>query len=81
MADFDFGGQEMAKFRINVVSERCKSCGYCIKFCPKHVLSVGSEVNAKGYEFVVAEKQEDCVGCLTCGRICPDGAIEIYKED
>ena len=71
----------MAKFRINVVAERCKGCGYCMKFCPKNVLEVSTEVNGKGYEYIVAARQEDCVGCLTCGRMCPDGAIEIYKED
>ena len=65
--------------KINVVKERCKSCGYCIKFCPKGVLALGSEVNSKGYEYVQAVKEEDCVGCCICGRMCPDGAIEIYK--
>ena len=62
--------------KINVVKERCKSCGYCIKFCPKNVLELGTEVNSKGYEYVQAVRVEDCI----CGRICPDGAIEIYKE-
>ncbi|WP_026657637.1 4Fe-4S dicluster domain-containing protein [Butyrivibrio sp. AC2005] len=70
----------MAKFKVSVVAERCKSCGYCIKYCPKNVLEIGTEVNAKGYEYVVAARTEDCVGCLSCGRVCPDGAIEIYKE-
>ena len=67
--------------KINVVKERCKSCGYCIKFCPKHVLELGTEVNSKGYEYVQAVRIEDCVGCCICGRMCPDGAIEIWKED
>ena len=65
--------------KINVVKERCKSCGYCIKYCPKGVLALGTEVNSKGYEFVVPVKEEDCIGCCICGRMCPDGAIEIYK--
>ena len=65
--------------KIIVVKERCKSCGYCIKYCPKGVLALGSEVNSKGYEYVVPVKEEDCVGCCICGRMCPDGAIEIYK--
>ena len=57
----------------------CKSCGYCIKYCPKGVLALDTEVNSKGYEYVVPVKEEDCVGCCICGRMCPDGAIEIYK--
>ena len=65
--------------KIIVVKERCKSCGYCIKYCPKGVLALGTEVNSKGYEYVVPVKEEDCVGCCICGRMCPDGAIEIYK--
>lgn len=65
--------------KIEIVSERCKSCGYCIKFCPKNVLAIGTKVNLKGYEYVEVVRQEDCIGCCICGRICPDGAIEIYK--
>lgn len=64
---------------VKIISERCKSCGYCVKYCPKNVLEIGTEVNSKGYEFVAATKMEDCIACLMCGRICPDGAIEIYK--
>ena len=39
--------------KVTVRSESCKSCGYCIKFCPKGVLAVGDKVNSKGYEYVV----------------------------
>ena len=37
---------------VEIVAERCKSCGYCVKFCPKHVLEIGTKVNSKGYEYV-----------------------------
>ena len=64
---------------IKVIAERCKSCGYCIKFCPKQVLEVGKQVNSKGYEYVEPVNQEACVACCMCARVCPDGAIEVYK--
>lgn len=64
---------------ITVVSERCKSCGYCIKFCPKGVLTMGKKVNSKGYEYVAAVNMDACTGCCICARMCPDGAIEVYK--
>ena len=47
--------------RIKVISERCKSCGYCIKFCPKQVLALGENVNSKGYEYVEAVNLKDCI--------------------
>jgi 2-oxoglutarate ferredoxin oxidoreductase subunit delta len=64
---------------IRVVTERCKSCGYCIKFCPKGVLTIGDKVNSKGYEYVTPSNMEACISCCICGRMCPEGAIEIYK--
>ena len=65
--------------KVEIVAERCKSCGYCVKFCHKQVLEIGTSVNSKGYEYVVPVRPEDCIGCAICGRMCPDGAIEIYK--
>lgn len=64
---------------VKIVAERCKSCGYCIKFCKKGVLAFGEKVNSKGYEYVEPIHMEDCVGCCICARMCPDGAIEIYE--
>lgn len=68
---------KMAKVEIR--SERCKSCLYCIKFCPKDVLAVGEKVNSKGYEYVVPVNMDACIGCAMCARICPDGAIDVYR--
>lgn len=64
---------------VEVRSESCKSCGYCVKFCPKQVLAVGTQVNSKGYEYVVPVNPQACIGCKMCGVICPDATIEIYK--
>ena len=65
--------------KVEIVAERCKSCGYCIKFCPKGVLAVGTKVNSKGYEYVEPVKGDQCIGCAICARMCPDGAIDVYK--
>ncbi len=65
--------------KIEVIAERCKSCGYCVKFCPNQVLAIGKNVNSKGYEYVTAVNEDECVSCCICARICPDGAINVYK--
>lgn len=65
--------------KIEVLAERCKSCGYCVKFCPKGILAIGKKANSKGYEYVECTDPEACIGCAICGRMCPDGAIDVYK--
>lgn len=57
--------------KVEIVAERCKSCGYCVKFCPKQVLEIGTGVNSKGYEYVVPVRPEDCIGCR---HLRPHGA-------
>lgn len=64
---------------VKIIQERCKSCGYCIRFCPKQVLAIGSKVNSKGYEYVEPVHMEHCIGCAICARMCPDGAIDVYR--
>ena len=64
---------------IKVIAERCKSCGYCVRYCPQQVLAVGKRVNSKGYEYVEPVNQDACIACCMCARICPDGAIEVSK--
>lgn len=69
----------MAKGKIVVIPNRCKACGYCIKFCPMQILTLGRELNEKGYEYMTVTDPEKCTGCATCARMCPDGAIEVYR--
>lgn len=65
--------------QVTIRAESCKSCGYCVKFCPKGILAVGTEVNSKAYPYVTAAHPENCIGCAICARMCPDAAIEVYK--
>lgn len=63
---------------VQIREELCKACGYCVKFCPKKVLGPSGRVNSKGYEYITVIA-EGCVGCCSCARMCPGGAIDVYK--
>lgn len=67
----------MAKLEFN--TEACKSCGFCIKVCPKKVLEIGQAINKKGYRYVIAVNEEACISCAMCANMCPDAVIEVYK--
>ena len=65
----------MAKGRVSIVVERCKACGFCVEFCPSHVLALSSAFNSKGYHPPHVVNPEKCSGCDLCGMYCPDFAI------
>lgn len=56
----------------------CKACGRCILACPKKVLAMGRELNARGYTFS-QYSGAGCIGCLNCFYVCPEpNAIEVH---
>jgi len=61
--------------RVQIIIERCKGCGYCIKYCPQKVLEYSGEPNSKGYFYPVVNKEEACRNCCLCDIICPEFAI------
>jgi len=63
--------------RIN--SNSCKGCGLCISFCPKNVLGLSEEINARGVQYAVCIAIEECNGCGICYQMCPDAAIEVVE--
>lgn len=65
----------MAKGRVSIVVERCKSCGFCVEFCPTKVLELSSAFNSRGYHPPHVVHPEKCSGCDLCGMYCPDFAI------
>lgn len=75
----DLVGVPMAKGRVSIVVEHCKSCGFCVKFCPSHVLALSSAFNSKGYHPPHVVHPENCSGCDLCGMYCPDFAIFATK--
>lgn len=72
----------MAKFKgdIDVDIQRCKGCGLCINACPTNALGMSEEVNDKGYPYATLVSPDSCIGCASCGIICPDGCITVYKK-
>jgi 2-oxoglutarate ferredoxin oxidoreductase subunit delta len=70
-------GKGMVNLEFNM--EACKSCGFCVKVCPKQVLAIGDGINRKGYRYVQSEHPDECIGCKMCAVMCPDVVIEISK--
>jgi len=66
-------------YEYHIETERCKGCGLCVTVCPKTVLEISNEVNAKGYYPAFQARPEDCIFCATCCRMCPDVAITIAE--
>lgn len=65
--------------RVEIDIELCKGCHYCIEFCPNEVLIRSGKVNRQGYEYPIVDpnKQDACVGCGMCERVCPDYCIHV----
>lgn len=59
---------------------RCKGCGFCVEFCPPHVLRISEEFNTHGYHPPYLTNEAGCTGCDLCGLYCPDFAIFGARE-
>jgi 2-oxoglutarate ferredoxin oxidoreductase subunit delta len=67
---------------IVINREYCKGCELCTTACTFKLIRPGREFNARGYytvEFVDPEGK--CTGCTLCAEMCPDVAIEVWKEE
>ena len=63
--------------KVLILPERCKGCGFCIEFCPQHVLQRSTKINSKGYHPVYVADDDRCNRCDMCGMVCPDFAISV----
>jgi 2-oxoglutarate ferredoxin oxidoreductase subunit delta len=69
--------------RVTVIVERCKGCEFCVQYCPRFVLQLSREFNAKGYHYPEVREGMQCVNCRFCEILCPEFAIfsqEIDKD-
>lgn len=65
--------------KVYIDKELCKSCKICMSICPKGVFEMTNNVNKKGYNYVAAVKEAECIGCRQCENNCPDFVIHIEK--
>jgi 2-oxoglutarate ferredoxin oxidoreductase subunit delta len=66
---------------ITVDTERCKGCYLCIEACSRHLIEVSDRPNAAGYYPARANVDGQCTACAICATVCPDCAIEVFRED
>ena len=71
----------MRAFKLVFRPEKCKGCELCRSVCPKGVIGIAAQVNAKGYCPAKMTRNDACVGCTSCALVCPDCAIEIFEEE
>jgi len=64
---------------VVIREDRCKGCGFCIEYCPHHVLVLSERYNAKGYHPPEVIRADLCVNCGFCRMICPEFAIYTYE--
>ncbi|NQS88833.1 4Fe-4S binding protein [Patescibacteria group bacterium] len=67
----------MAKIEID--TKKCKGCGFCVRFCPKGIIKLSSNLNPQGYYPAVFNSKKNCTGCAICALVCPDIAIKVYE--
>ena len=68
----------MAKIIID--ANRCKGCGLCVNFCPKHLIILSkTQSNSVGYHPAEIENLDGCIGCMSCATVCPDMCIKVEK--
>lgn len=65
--------------KLVVHSERCKSCGYCVRDCPVKAIQPSGQLNREGYEYMRVD-DSTCIRCGTCYVVCPDVVFELIEE-
>jgi len=67
------------KALVVIRADRCKACGWCVKYCPTGNLRLGGDTNARGFRPAEVIDPANCTGCGQCALVCPDVCIEVYR--
>lgn len=78
----DIMKKKSSKGSIKIDRELCKGCHLCIEVCPNNNIQISTKLNQKGYYPAHFEQTEEnpCIACAQCAVICPDIAIEVYRD-
>ena len=81
----DFDAISIENGIANIDSEKCTSCGKCVKACPKAIIKILPK--AKKYVVKCSSKASGqittksckvgCIACRICEKNCPVGAIKV----
>lgn len=66
---------------IVIDKELCKGCKYCVEVCPFEVIVIEDNFNQKGFFPASPLHIERCIGCGMCAVMCPEIAIEVYRDE
>jgi 2-oxoglutarate ferredoxin oxidoreductase subunit delta len=69
----------MGKIVIDI--EQCKGCKLCVISCPKQLIKLSEKLNLAGYHPAEFIDNGECNSCGSCYQMCPDVAIEVWKEE
>ncbi len=60
--------------RVEVDSDKCTGCGFCVKICPTAALVMENKLPK-----MVPPGLNECMGCGDCMPICPTSAMVLIK--
>lgn len=72
------------RFINDFEEENCILCGLCVKACEELGTGAISTINrgiTKKISTPYDEPAKECIGCGSCERVCPTGAIKIEEKD
>jgi len=76
-----FNDLKQMRGKVHINPNWCKGCGFCVQFCPKKVLDMSPEFNAKGYHPPYVKNPDACHDCMFCQVICPEFSIYVTMEE
>lgn len=66
---------------VVIDADQCMGCGTCAPFCPRHLLALGNERNARGVRHITLADPDACISCGRCEGMCPSHALRVPGRD